>query len=380
MLDGAGEAMHSVSRSVEESAGRAADLGQARLPTVLSVAPALPSHYHDQQTLLDAAKRVFCREPSQGRRLDRLFRNVCVAGRHLALSMEETAALGSFQQANDAYIRCAVELGARAVASALERAGLSAEDVDHIFFVSITGIAAPSIDARIANRVGLRRDVKRTPIFGLGCVAGAAGIARASDYIRAYPEEVAILLSVELCSLTLQRSDASVRNWIASGLFGDGAAAVALGGRASAGAGPQVLATRSILFPDTEAMMGWDVGDRGFRVVLSAEVPKLVRDQLRGEVEAFVASHGVGLGDIESFVCHPGGPKVLRALEDALELPADALRVTWDSLARVGNVSSASVLMVLDDTILKRRPRAGSLGLLIGMGPGFCAELVLLGW
>jgi alkylresorcinol/alkylpyrone synthase len=351
-----------------------------RLPTVLSVAPALPSHYRDQEALIEAAKQHWIRDPEHAHRLERLFRSTGVDGRHLALSTDEMAALRSFEEANNAYVRCAVELGARAASHALARAGLAARDVDHVYFASVTGIATPSIDARIANRIGMRRDVKRTPIFGLGCVAGAAGLARASDYLRAYPDEVALLLTVELCSLTLQRDDASVRNLIASGLFGDGAAALLLGGAVGAGAGPQVIATRSALFRDTEAMMGWDVTDRGFRVVLSAEVPNLVRDHLRGEVDDFLAAHDLTLAEIESFVCHPGGPKVLRALADALELPDEALAVTWDSLARVGNVSSASVLFVLEETMRRRRPRVGSLGLLIGMGPGFCAELVLLAW
>ena len=353
---------------------------ESELPTVLAVAPALPAHYHDQQSLIEAAQRHWIRDSVQARRLERLFRNACVEGRHFALPLDELAALRSFEETNAAYIRCAVDLGARAVSDALARAGLSARDVDHVFFASVTGLSTPSIDARIANRIGLRRDVKRTPIFGLGCVAGAAGLARASDYLRAYPDEVAVLLAVELCSLTLQRDDASVRNLIAGGLFGDGAAAVVLGGRARAGAGPQVLATRSVLFPDTEEMMGWDVTERGFRVVLSAEVPNLVRDHLRAEVDGFLAGQGLELREIESFVCHPGGPKVLHAVAEALALPDDALAVTWESLARVGNVSSVSVLLVLEATARERRPRADSLGLLLGMGPGFCAELVLLRW
>jgi alkylresorcinol/alkylpyrone synthase len=365
---------------IEPAPQRLAGPELARLPTVLSVAPALPAHYRDQEALIDAAKRHWIRDPALSRRLESLYRSTGVTGRHLALPIDEMAALRSFEDANGAYIRCAVELGERAVSDALARAGLAACDVDHVFFASVTGIATPSIDARIANRIGLRRDVKRTPIFGLGCVAGAAGIARASDYLRAFPDEVAVLLTVELCSLTLQRDDPSVRNLIASGLFGDGAAAVVLGGATGAGVGPQVLATRSVLFPDSEEMMGWDVTERGFRVVLSAEVPSLVRDHVRGEVDDFLAAHDLELAEIESFVCHPGGPKVLHALADALDVTADALAITWESLARVGNLSSASVLLVLEETMRRRRPRAGSLGLLIGMGPGFCAELVLLAW
>jgi alkylresorcinol/alkylpyrone synthase len=351
-----------------------------RLPTVLSVAPVFPAHYHDQQQLLEAAKRHWIRDAALRRRLESLFRNTGVDGRHLALPVDELAELRSFEAANDAYIQCAVELGARAISAALADADRDPSDVDHVFFTSVTGIATPSIDARIAHRIGLRRDVKRTPIFGLGCVAGAAGISRASDYLRAYPDETAILLAVELCSLTIQRDDVSLRNLIAGGLFGDGAAAVVLAGSAPAGAGPRVLATRSVLFPDSEEMMGWEVTGSGFRVVLSAEVPKLVRDHLRQEVDDFLAACDLELGDIESFVCHPGGPKVLDAVGDSLELPREALSVTWDSLSRVGNISSVSVLLVLEETMRKRRPRAGSLGLLIGMGPGFCAELVLLAW
>jgi alkylresorcinol/alkylpyrone synthase len=346
--------------------------------TVLSVAGALPAHYHDQQALIDAAKRHWITDAPRRRRLETLFHNTRVEGRYLALPIDELAALRSFEDANAAYIRCGVDLGARAVLDALKCAALSPRDVDHVFFASTTGIATPSIDARIANRIGLRRDVKRTPIFGLGCVGGASGIARASDYLRAYPDEVALVLAVELCSLTLQRDDASVRNLIASGLFGDGAAAAVLGG-ARAGAGPRVVASRSVLFPDTEAMMGWDVTGSGFRVVLSAELPNLVREHVRGEVDGFLADHGKGLREIESFVCHPGGPKILRAIARALELPDEAFQTTWDSLARVGNISSASVLLVLEET-MRERPRAGSPGLLIGMGPGFCAELVLLAW
>jgi alkylresorcinol/alkylpyrone synthase len=350
------------------------------IPGVLSVAPAFPSHYLDQQTLIEAAKRHWIRDESLLRRLESVFRNTRVEGRHLALPIDELAGLRSFEEANDAYIRCAVELGTRAVTAALADAGLAPRDVDHVFFASVTGIATPSIDARIAHRIGLRRDVKRTPIFGLGCVAGAAGISRASDYLRAFPDQTAVLLAVELCSLTIQRDDASLRNLIAGGLFGDGAAAVALGGSTRAAAGPRVLATRSVLFPDSEEMMGWEISASGFRVVLSTEVPNLVRDHLRVEVDEFLAERDLTLRDIESFVCHPGGPKVLDALGEALELPREALAVTWESLARVGNISSVSVLLVLEETMRKRRPRAGSLGLLIGMGPGFCAELVLLAW
>jgi alkylresorcinol/alkylpyrone synthase len=196
--------------------------------------------------------------------------------------------------------------------------------------------------------------------------------------LRAFPGEVAVLLCVELCSLTLQREDLSVPNLIASGLFGDGAAAVILTGGDRLQAGPRILATRSVFYPGTEDAMGLEIGDTGFRVVLFAEVPRIARG-IRKDVDEFLAGHGFDLKDVSIFVCHPGGPRVLEAFEEALELPKEALALSWRSLREIGNLSSASVLMVLGDT-LATDPAPGSLGLLMAMGPGFCAELVLLRW
>jgi alkylresorcinol/alkylpyrone synthase len=195
-----------------------------------------------------------------------------------------------------------------------------------------------------------------------------------------------VLLSVELCSLTLQLQDFSIPNLISSGLFGDGAAAVVVAGSdrlvedGFGRDGPRIVATRSIFYPDSERVMGWDISESGFQVVLSPEVPEVVRRFLRRDVDAFLTEQGVDASSIESWVAHPGGPKVLSAIEDALELPENALEVTWNSLREVGNLSSASVLMVLEETIQNRRPRRGSLGLLFALGPGFCSELVLLEW
>ena len=347
---------------------------------VVSVGRAFPDNYYDQGELASALTKLWGSRIHNPARLEQLHRNVLVGGRHLALPMEEYARLESFSDTNDAYIRCAVDLGARAMTDGLQRAGLTPRDVDHLFFTSVTGIATPSVDARLVNRLELRPDIKRTPIFGLGCVAGAAGVARAADYLRAFPGQVAVLLSVELCSLTLQAGDLSVANLIASGLFGDGAAAAVLVGGEREQEGPQVVATRSVFYPDSEQMMGWDVTSSGFRVVLSAEVPDVVGRHIRGDVDRFLADQDLTLSDIRSYVCHPGGPRVLEAFEQALEVPREALQLTWDSLARVGNLSSASVLMVLRDTMEHRRPPAGSYGLMLAMGPGFCSELVLLRW
>jgi alkylresorcinol/alkylpyrone synthase len=207
------------------------------------------------------------------------------------------------------------------------------------------------------------------------------------DQIADRQDPEAVLLSVELCSLTLQMQDLSIPNLIASGLFGDGAAAAVvvgvereLPGESSERPGPRVVATRSVFYPDSERVMGWDISESGFRIVLSADVPKVVRDHLRDDVDLFLSDHGLARGDVASWVCHPGGPKVLEAMEESLDLPEGALDVTWRSLREVGNLSSTSVLLVLQETMADHRPPAGSPGMMLAMGPGFCSELVLLEW
>ena len=346
-------------------------------PTVLAAARVLPPHFVDQETLLAAFREHWGQKHFNLERLEQLHRAVRVGGRHLALPLAEYQALESFAARNDAWTRAATEVGAAAVRGELDRAGLAAADVDHLFFVTVTGISTPSIDARLIEPLGLRPDLKRTPIFGLGCVAGAAGMARAADALRGVPG-VAVLLAVELCSLTLQREDVSIQNIIASGLFGDGAAAAVLSSRG--GPGPRIAATRSIFYPGTERLMGWDVVDSGFKVVLSPLVPKLVRERIGADVDAFLGAQGLARRDVRHWICHTGGPKVLEAFEAALELPAEALRRSWTSLQEVGNLSSASVLFVLSDLLDSGEARPGDVGLLMAMGPGFCSELVLLRW
>jgi alkylresorcinol/alkylpyrone synthase len=349
-------------------------------PAIATVARALPPHYAAQETLVAAFRELWGRQHFNVERLEQLHHAVGVGGRHLALPIDDYRQIRSFAAANDAWTRVALDLGEAACREALQRAGVGAAQVGHIFFVTVTGLATPSIDARLVNRLGLRADVKRTPIFGLGCVAGAAGLGRAADYLRAFPDEHALLLSVELCSLTLQRDDLSIANVIASGLFGDGAAAVLLRGGACAGDGPRIVATRSVFYRDTEYVMGWDLVDGGFKVVLAADVPDIVARHLGHDVDAFLRDHDVARHQLRHVIAHTGGPKVLAACERALSLPPGALERSWASLRSVGNLSSASVLFVLGDTLDARVARPGDLGLVVAMGPGFCAELVLLRW
>jgi len=346
---------------------------------IVSVGSALPEHFYDQETLLAAFREQWAARYFNLRRLEDLHRNVLVGGRHLSLPLEDYPSIEGWGQANDHWIRVATELGGEALLEALHRAGLAPSDVDAFYFVTVTGVATPSIDARLMNRLGLPPTVKRVPIFGLGCLAGAAGVARAADYLKGHPDDVAVLLSVELCSLTLQREDLSVENLIASGLFGDGAAASILVGSGRGGVGPRVVDSRSSFYADTERVMGWDVSERGFKVVLSAEVPEMVRRHLRHDVDAFLAEHGLDRSDIAVWVSHPGGPRVLEAMQETLELPDDALASAWRTLKEVGNLSSTSVLLVLEEA-LQSPPPPDSWGLMSAMGPGFCSELVLLRW
>jgi alkylresorcinol/alkylpyrone synthase len=344
----------------------------------------LPAQSYPQHEITAAFGDMCLTDGARRRVLERLHTSAQVETRHLALPLERYGELDGFGAANDAFIEVAVELGTEAVSGALAAAGLDASDVDLVISTTVTGVAVPSIESRIAARVGLRPDVKRLPLMGLGCVAGAAGIARMHDYLRGWPDHVAVLLSVELCSLTVQRDDDSVPNMVASALFGDGAAAVVAVGADRAlrdGCdGPQVVASRGHLYPGTERAMGWDVGATGFRIVLDAEVPALVEQYLGDDVKHFLAEHDLDPHQVKSWVCHPGGPKVLQAVQQALDLEPGALELTWRSLAAVGNLSSASVLHVLRDTIDQRRPETGAPGVLLAMGPGFCSELVLLRW
>ena len=348
--------------------------------TIAAAASAFPKHRYQQDQLLKELMRYWAPKLDNPVFLKRLHARVGVDSRYLVLPLEEYEKLTTWGQTNDCWIQAAQELGQQAICRALARAGFSTADLGALFFVSVTGISSPSIDARLINRMQLSPHIKRMPIFGLGCVAGAAGIARAADYVRAYPKQVAAVLAVEICSLTLQRDDLSIANLISSGLFGDGAAVALVAGSEVESSGPEILATRSVFYPDTENLMGWDISEKGFRVVLSPDVPEVVRQHLGQDVDAFLEDEGLTRTDIDSWVLHTGGPKVLEATAAALQLPQGALEASWHCLRNTGNLSSASVITVLEEVMTNRRPPAGAYGLLAAMGPGFCSELVLLKW
>lgn len=347
---------------------------------IVSTVTKFPSTYASQDQIVEALKVYWKKEHINVGRLETLHRSAQVQGRHLACPIDEYPTLDSFQKRNDKWIECATALGTEVASQAIQKAGLAPADIDHIFFVSITGIATPSIETRIAQRLGFRPNIKRSPLFGLGCVAGAAGIARAADYVRAFPGHRALLVSVELCSLTMQQSDVSVANIVATGLFGDGASAVVVESNSARDGAPAVLDSTAVLYPNSERVMGWDFIDSGFKIVLSSEVPDLARKYIGGDVDAFLSRHQLKRSDIKHWVIHTGGPKVLEAITASLELDAGALDRSWKSLRSVGNLSSSSVLHVLDSFHRDGVCHPGDYGILLAMGPGFCSEMSLLRW
>ena len=345
-------------------------------PSIAAVAVKFPPNRYTQDEAIGALTDF------AGPEFRRFALSSGVEFRNTALPLSRYSQLSGFTEANDAYVEIALDLAEQAFIAALDEAKVKPSEVDIVFSTTVTGLAVPTLEARLAARVGLRQDVKRVPLFGLGCVAGAAGTARMHDYLRSFPDQVAALLAVELCSLTIQRKDNSVANLVATSLFGDGAAAVIAKGanRAAAGRpGPRVLATRSRIYPDTEEVMGWRIGSDGFRIVLSVDVATITEKYLGEDVRGFLADHGLTPEDVSTWVCHPGGPRVIEAVENVLDLPGNALDHTRNSLRNNGNLSSVSVLDVLRANI-SDPPPAGSFGLMIAMGPAFCSELVLLAW
>ena len=372
---------------------------------IRSVRSAFPAHRYPQDELTMKMADLARLSPAQRGVLQRFHRNAGVDARHTALPLAEYEALNGIESSNDRYIEEATALGERALRDALAAAGLTAQDVDLLIVTSVTGVAVPSLDARLIPRLGLRPDVKRLPVFGLGCVAGAAALSRLHDYLLGWPGHVAALLAVELCSLAVPRTGLTTADLVVSGLFGDGAVAVIatgsegvpgspgprpspaphispaphLGSPGSPRSHPRILATRSEVYPDSGDALGWRLGSDGFRIVLTTELADVVERRLNESVTAFLAGHGLTIDDIGTWVCHPGGPKVIDAVRDSLKLPESAVTASRRSLAEVGNLSSASVLHVLE-LVCEAGMRSESFGVMVGLGPGVSAELVLLRW
>lgn len=350
---------------------------------IAAAASGFPPYYYPQEEITATLSKVWSAHRSRVKRLEEFHRNLMIRGRHLAQPLEFFTNPTGFGERNDRFIEVALKLGEQVVCDLLDKAGIDPAAIGMMLYTSISGIAVPSLEARLMNRIPFSRRMKRLPLFGLGCMGGAAGLARAADYLLGHPQEAALVLSVELCSLTVQHQDVSVENVVASGLFADGAAAALLVGDEhplARPAMPRVIDTRSVLFPDTEHIMGWRVQDTGFKVVLSSDVAEVAEASLPPQVRSFLGDNGLQVSDIGCWLVHPGGPKVMDAMQRGLGLPHAALGLSRENLAAYGNLSSAAVLTMLEAVLDRSRPAPGSYGLLMAMGPGFSAEMVLIRW
>jgi alkylresorcinol/alkylpyrone synthase len=343
------------------------------MPRLAALGTALPPHVLDQAEARRLAERIYARREDLAR-LVAVFARSGVEQRHFAFPPEYYLADRGFEERNRDFVEQGAALSAQAVESCLRQAGARPDQIDHVFLATTTGLATPSLDSLLVSRLGLRRDVRRSPLFGLGCAGGAAALARAADHVRAYPGHRALAVSVELCGQVFSLASLDRVDVVGAALFGDGAACALVAGDDVPARGPAIAASRSVLFEGTRGLMGWRFTADGMRLVLSEEVPAVVHGPLKKAIQEFAAA------PVHHWVLHPGGRRILDAYKEALGLADRDLEWTRGSLARVGNLSSASVLFVLGDLLASGRPRPGERGLVCALGPGFATEMVLLQW
>ena len=349
---------------------------------VVDIQTAFPKNYYSQERLIEELKVAWVDFPKALQRIDGIHNNVLVDGRHLALPVKDYFSFKSFTEKNDAFIKCALSVAECAVNKVLRENDLEPTDIDAIWSNTVTGMMIPSIEARLMNKINFRTNIKRVPLFGLGCMAGAAGINRVAEYLRSYPKEAVLFLSVELCSLTFQLDDISPANLVSTGLFGDGAAVVLMVGDEhpkAKGAPLHWKDSSSIFFKDTESVMGWDIGESGLKIVLNKNVAEVAKQNMPIPLQAFLERNDLELKNIDSFMAHPGGPKILEAMEGLFNLGEKGLNLSWESLREKGNMSSVSVLDIIKKTI-EMRKNSEKIALSVAMGPGFSAEFGLFEW
>lgn len=362
-----------------------------RMPKIISIAEAIPPYQITQNETMEFARELFSNSFKDIERLLMAFQNGQIEKRHFVKEMEWFRQDHSFQEKNDTYIEQAVRLGKEAIEACLHSPSyltepVSYSEIDAIYTISTTGLATPSIDARIMNILPFSEDLKRIPIWGLGCAGGASGLSRAFEYCLAYPKAKVLVLSIELCSLTFQKNDHSKSNLIGTSLFADGVACALLCGDevpiaklSKKETVPHILATQSTTMKDSIDVMGWEVKNEGLYVVFSKSIPTLIERWLKPNVEKFLTRHHLNTSDLKHFVAHPGGIKVLEAYIKALEFKEDMIKHSHQVLKEYGNMSSATVFYVLERFMQESIPENDH-GLIAALGPGFSSELLIVRW
>ena len=333
----------------------------------------------DQQKVKQFAKDIFAPSFPQVERMLNAFDNTEIKTRNLCKPLDYYASVHTFQEQNAEYIRIALEYSVNAIEACISSAQINKDEITDIIFVSTTGLATPSLDALIINKMRLNQNISRTPIFGLGCGGGVSGFSKANILAKANPNAVVLFVAVELCSLTFLRNDFSKSNFIGASLFADGVAALIITGDNHKNKTKNeitFLATQSKLYYDTLDVMGWEFLDNGFKVLFSQDIPTIISKNILDDVSSFLEKHQLNLSDIKNFIFHPGGKKVLTAYEDALKVDGDFMKNTREVMGEYGNMSSSTILYVLERFISKGF--TNGYGLMMAMGPGFSSEMVLL--
>ena len=347
------------------------------MSAIHSVKTAFPKRYVSQEEIASEISSIW---PDKKNYVEQFHQSSTVKARHLAIPLSDYKNLGDIGDRSQKWIEVALELQVENITNLLNEAGLKPTDISFIASTTVTGLSIPTLEAKLMNRLPFKPNLKRLPIFGLGCLGGVAGINRVHDYLLGHPKEAALLLATELCSLTFQFQDKSVANLVGTSLFADGAAAVLMVGKEH----PlykksefSVLKGESFFYPNTERIMGWDIVSSGFQIVLSGDVPKIVVDNVKPNLDSFLGEDRLTASDIQFMVSHPGGPKVLDQLTVVCGKEKDDFKHSWNSLGEKGNMSSVSVLHVLEKTIGDKRTK-DQLGLMVAMGPAFCSEMALI--
>jgi alkylresorcinol/alkylpyrone synthase len=348
------------------------------MPVIAGVQTAVPPYRVDQNTVEQFVHGHFGKRFGDIERLLPIFTNSGIATRYFSQPIDWLATPHDLAEKNSAYIAAATELGERAARKLFDQCKIGPEQIDYVIYVNTTGLATPSIDARLINKLGLRPTVRRTPIWGLGCAGGAAGLSHAYHHLLGHPDQRVLLVAAELCGLTFMPDDFSKSNLVASALFGEGAAAVLLCGDDVASPGLEIMGTRSRFFPDSLDVMGWNVVSHGLQVVFAQRIPDIVAAHAAEDFGEFLVEHRLTLSDVAVYILHPGGRKVLEAYEQALDLHNGELALGAEILKDYGNMSSVTVLFVLERFLQQRNDRSRGIGLISALGPGFCSESILV--